>query len=223
MLGETLDGMGIPMRVIRPDLGQSLPEFLEEFGGLVLGGGPQGAYETEKYPYLSSECALVRQAASQGKPVLGLCLGAQLMASALGARVQPGQREVGFFEVTLDPISQVRSPLAGNSREIRCHSLAWRRFRPSAWRNATGVVRTHPKPAFPVWPCALRTAVPSGNDRRVVRGGRGKSIWPSRRGRHRCGFDLATRAGVPANFAGNGIHGFFTLGGNAGLIAPSSN
>ena len=106
LLGETLDGMGIPVRVIRPDLGQSLPEFLEEFGGLVLGGGPQGAYEKEKYPYLSNECALVRQAASQGKPVLGLCLGAQLMASALGARVQPGQREVGFFEVTLDPISQ---------------------------------------------------------------------------------------------------------------------
>jgi GMP synthase (glutamine-hydrolysing) len=106
LLSETLDGMGIPMTVIRSDLGQSVPASLEDFAGLVLGGGPQGAYEKEKYPYLSSECALVRHAASQGKPVLGLCLGAQLMASALGARVQPGQREVGFFEVTLDPISQ---------------------------------------------------------------------------------------------------------------------
>jgi GMP synthase (glutamine-hydrolysing) len=106
VLGETLDGMGIPTRVIRSDLGQSVPASLDDFAGLVLGGGPQGAYETEKYPYLSSECALVRRAASQGKPVLGLCLGAQLMASALGAKVQPGQREVGFFEVILDPISQ---------------------------------------------------------------------------------------------------------------------
>ena len=106
LLGETLGALGLPMDVIRPDLGQPVPVSLEGFGGLALGGGPQGAYEQEKYPYLSSECALVRHAASQCKPVLGLCLGAQLMASALGARVQPGEREVGFFEVTLDPITQ---------------------------------------------------------------------------------------------------------------------
>jgi GMP synthase (glutamine-hydrolysing) len=106
LLGETLGGMGLPLEVIRPDLGQMVPDSLDGFAGLALGGGPQGAYEQGKYPYLSNECALVRSAASQGKPVIGLCLGAQLMASALGARVQPGHREVGFFEVTLDPISQ---------------------------------------------------------------------------------------------------------------------
>lgn len=106
LLGETLDGIGLPLDVIRPDLGQQVPASLEGFAGLVLGGGPQGAYEQDKYPYLSSECALVRHAASEGKPVLGLCLGAQLMASAFGARVQRGQREMGFFEVTLDPISR---------------------------------------------------------------------------------------------------------------------
>jgi GMP synthase (glutamine-hydrolysing) len=105
LLGETLDGIGLPLDVIRPDLGQVVPESLDAFAGLVIGGGPQGAYEQEKYPYLASECALVRHAASTGKPVLGLCLGAQIMALALGARVQPGQPEVGFFEVTLDPIS----------------------------------------------------------------------------------------------------------------------
>jgi GMP synthase (glutamine-hydrolysing) len=106
LLGEALETMGIPMRVIRPDLGQDIPACLDGFAGLVLGGGPQGAYERDKYPYLSMECALIRQAASEGRPVLGLCLGAQLMAAALGARVQPGLREVGFYEVTLDPISE---------------------------------------------------------------------------------------------------------------------
>ena len=50
------------------------------FAGLALGGGPQGPTNREKYPYLSSECALVRPAESQCKPVIGLCLGAQLMA-----------------------------------------------------------------------------------------------------------------------------------------------
>jgi GMP synthase (glutamine-hydrolysing) len=109
LLGDTLEAAGIPMSVIRPDLGQTIPEGLEGFAGLVLGGGSQGAYEQERYPYLSKECALIRHAASQGQPVLGLCLGAQLMASALGARVQPGRREVGFYEVTLDPISEYDS------------------------------------------------------------------------------------------------------------------
>ena len=105
LLGETLDQIGIPLDVIRPDLGQPVPEALDGFAGLVIGGGPQGAYEQQRYPYLSSECALVRRAAQVGKPVMGLCLGAQLMALSLGARVQPGRPEVGFFEVTLDPIS----------------------------------------------------------------------------------------------------------------------
>jgi GMP synthase (glutamine-hydrolysing) len=105
LLGETLDDIGLPLDVIRPDLGQSVPESLDAFAGLVFGGGPQGAYEQERYPYLSRECALVRHAASSGKPVLGLCLGAQIMALALGARVRPSRPEVGFFEVTLDPIS----------------------------------------------------------------------------------------------------------------------
>ncbi|HEY5743117.1 MAG TPA: type 1 glutamine amidotransferase [Terrimicrobiaceae bacterium] len=106
LLGETLSGIGLPLQVLRSDLGQQVPDSLEGFAGLVIGGGPQAAYEQDKYPYLTKECALVRYAAAEGKPVLGLCLGAQLMASALGARVQPGKREVGFFEVTLDPISQ---------------------------------------------------------------------------------------------------------------------
>jgi GMP synthase (glutamine-hydrolysing) len=106
LLGETLEASGISLRVIRPDVGERVPECLEDFAGLVLGGGPQGAYEQDRYPYLSKECALVRHAVAEGKPVLGLCLGAQLMASALGARVQPGRREVGFFEVNLDPISE---------------------------------------------------------------------------------------------------------------------
>lgn len=106
LLGEILDAAGLPIDVIRPDLAEAVPTSLDGFAALVLGGGPQGAYEQHRFPYLSGECALVRQAAAQGKPALGLCLGAQLMALALGARVRPGRREMGFFEVTLDPISR---------------------------------------------------------------------------------------------------------------------
>lgn len=107
LLAEALGRGPVQMETIHPYLGQPLPQSLDGFSGLAVGGGAQGAYETGKYPYLGRECELIREAAHAGKPVLGLCLGAQLMASALGAPVRPGaQREVGFFPVTLDPIAR---------------------------------------------------------------------------------------------------------------------
>lgn len=107
LLEESLSAGGIGLQIAHPYLGEPLPASLEAFSGLAVGGGGQGAYEVDKYPYLSKECDLIREAAHAGKPVLGLCLGAQLMASALGAPVRPGpRREVGFFPVTLDPIAK---------------------------------------------------------------------------------------------------------------------
>jgi GMP synthase-like glutamine amidotransferase len=103
LLGETLDGIGLPLDVIRPDLGQEVPASLDAFAGLVLA---EVRREHTRRKILPLEgMRLVRHAASVGKPVLGLCLGAQIMASALGARVRPGEPEVGFFEVSLEPIS----------------------------------------------------------------------------------------------------------------------
>ncbi len=107
LLEEALRGGGVEMLVAHPYKGEDLPETLSGFHGLAVGGGSQGAYEIGKYPYLQRECDLIREAAHSEKPVMGLCLGAQLMASALGAPVQPGpQREIGFFPVTLDPIAR---------------------------------------------------------------------------------------------------------------------
>ncbi len=107
LFGEVLGGLGVTVDTIHPYLGEKVPSSLEGYNGLALGGGAQGAYEQDLYPYLADECALVKEASREGKPVLGLCLGAQLMAAALGAEVRKGpQREIGFFEVQLDPISQ---------------------------------------------------------------------------------------------------------------------
>lgn len=69
---------------------------------LIVLGGPFGAYETETYPFLAEEIAILERRLAQKRPTLGICLGAQLMAKALGARVFPGPvREVGWGRVEL--------------------------------------------------------------------------------------------------------------------------
>jgi GMP synthase (glutamine-hydrolysing) len=60
------------------------------------------AYETEKYPFLKDEMRLVREAVREDKAVYGMCLGAQLIAAALGAKVYAnGEREIGFYDIEL--------------------------------------------------------------------------------------------------------------------------
>lgn len=68
----------------------------------VVLGGPIGVYETDTYPFVADEIALVRERLATGQPLLGICLGAQLIAAAVGARVYPGPaKEIGWGPVTL--------------------------------------------------------------------------------------------------------------------------
>jgi GMP synthase (glutamine-hydrolysing) len=102
LVAEVLAELSIELCVIHPYAGEPLPSDASGFDGLVLGGGGQSAYELELYPYLKSECGLIRSALASQKPVLGLCLGGQLIARALRAKVQRAERkEIGFFPVTL--------------------------------------------------------------------------------------------------------------------------
>ncbi|MBB3348471.1 MULTISPECIES: glutamine amidotransferase [unclassified Sphingomonas] len=79
---------------------------------LVVLGGPMGVYETAEHPFLAEELALLRARLAAGRPTLGLCLGAQLIAAALGARVYPGSvKEIGYAPVTLTA-EGAASPLA---------------------------------------------------------------------------------------------------------------
>lgn len=81
---------------------------------LVVLGGPIGAHDEALYPWLADELALVRQRLDSGRPLLGICLGAQLMARALDARVAPlshGCKEIGFGPLTLTQAGR-HSPLA---------------------------------------------------------------------------------------------------------------
>jgi len=74
---------------------------LENHCGLVLMGGPMNVDETKKYPHLSFEVAVIAEAIQREIPVLGICLGAQLIAKALGARVYPNKvKEIGWYDLT---------------------------------------------------------------------------------------------------------------------------
>lgn len=69
---------------------------------LVVLGGPVGVYDTADYPFLEPETALITRRLAAGRPTLGICLGCQLMARALGARVYPsGTKEIGWAPVRL--------------------------------------------------------------------------------------------------------------------------
>jgi len=76
---------------------------LNDAGDLfIVLGGPIGVYEEDKYPFLTGEINLIEARLAARRPTLGICLGAQLMARALGARVYPGSaKEIGFAPITL--------------------------------------------------------------------------------------------------------------------------
>ncbi len=85
------------------------PSSLAGFDGLVVMGGPQSVYEQDRYSFLRGERRLIEQALKAGTPILGVCLGSQLLAAALGARVYAGQqKEIGWRPVRLvaDPLWQ---------------------------------------------------------------------------------------------------------------------
>lgn len=78
---------------------------------LIVLGGPIGANDLDRYPFLATETAMLRERVAASRPTLGICLGAQLIARALGAAVYPApRREIGYGPLTLTPAGRA-SPL----------------------------------------------------------------------------------------------------------------
>ena len=77
---------------------------LDDIDWLIIMGGPMGIYDEDKYPWLLSEKNYIEKAVVQGKIVLGICLGAQLVADVLGAKIYPNKyKEIGWFPIQKIP------------------------------------------------------------------------------------------------------------------------
>lgn len=91
---------------------------------LVVLGGPIGVYETKAYPYLETELNLIRDRIERNRPVLGICLGCQLIAKALGANVYPGgTKEIGWapLEIHDDVEGNVLAPIRDAAQVLHWH------------------------------------------------------------------------------------------------------
>ncbi len=122
LIADAVRGVGGTLETVRGDLGQAAPSFLDGYSGLVIMGGPQSVYEEDRFPYLRDEKRLARQAIDNNIPLIGVCLGSQIIADVLGAEVHPsGDVEIGWKDVTrsaeiannpvLSPLPQTFTPL----------------------------------------------------------------------------------------------------------------
>ncbi len=98
---DELRARGVPLHRVLLGRDPDLPDW-RRFAAIVVMGGAMGAYEDERYPWLAAEKRLIAEAVGADMPYWGVCLGAQLLAAALGARVVPGPgAELGVLPVEL--------------------------------------------------------------------------------------------------------------------------
>ena len=91
---------------------------LREAAGLIVLGGAMNVDEVDRYPYLAREVAWIREAVVAELPLLGICLGAQLLAKAMGARVYPNRiKEIGWYTIQLTPDAAEDRLFRGSSAE----------------------------------------------------------------------------------------------------------
>lgn len=99
--GSFMEAAGISFDIVKLNHGEKAAN-LSQYDAMLVLGGPMNVYEQDKYPFIREEDKLIKQAISMNMPYLGVCLGAQLLAKALGSKVRPNHtKEIGFMNVYL--------------------------------------------------------------------------------------------------------------------------
>lgn len=126
----------IPFSIVEVGSGEIPPPF-ERFDTLIVMGGPIGVYEMDRYPHLIIASRIIREAINRDMRVLGICLGAQMIAYCLGAKVYPGpEKETGWCHIELTG-DGLKDPLM---RKLAIHPRVgdfWRRFKVFQWHGDT--------------------------------------------------------------------------------------
>ena len=109
---EVLEKQRTAYRVLRLFHGEMPAEDWEHIGALIILGGPMSVNDEEEYPFLRWEKRIIRAAIDEAVPVVGICLGAQLIAATLGTLVYHGRvKEIGWSPISITPHGQVDSLL----------------------------------------------------------------------------------------------------------------
>ena len=120
-LEDALAAAGLEFRYV--DLFDATPTAaqldLDRAPGLVVMGGPMNVDQTERYPFLAAEVGFIRRALDLRLPMLGICLGAQLLAKSAGARVFPNRvKEIGWYSIDLAPAAAADPLFAGCGQSL---------------------------------------------------------------------------------------------------------
>ena len=156
---------GIEWQAVELDRGEPIPD-LSDYDGLWVMGGPMDVWEEEQYPWLKAEKSAIREAVvDRQMPFLGVCLGHQLLADALGGTVGPAAApEVGIYEVEKTAAGEKSPFLLGLPGTMKC--LQWHAAevqQPPDWRICPGdeCRVCHPEPV--VWRKSAQHPVSYGN------------------------------------------------------------
>ncbi len=126
----------IPFKIVELSKGEGIPE-PDNFNALIIMGGPMSVDEYKAYPYIKEEEKLVRDFISKDKKILGICLGAQIMAKTLGSKVYMGpEKEIGWYDIELTEDGLRDSYM----RNLALHPVVkdfWKKFKVFHWHSET--------------------------------------------------------------------------------------
>jgi GMP synthase (glutamine-hydrolysing) len=119
-IAGALEGCALAWQYVRIFDGHPVPHDMKGAGGLIVMGGPMGVYQQERYPFIRDELRLIENAINAKLPVLGVCLGAQIVAAALGAKVEknPAGKEIGWYPVGMSAAARDDGLFGGAAETI---------------------------------------------------------------------------------------------------------